>query len=96
MEQILSDNGAPEERMERFDEIYEEIMPKDSPILAANVVNAKKCELKMPNITVSVKAECTHLLETKLIDGRNCLVIALEDRVEVNGIPLYDGAESRV
>ena len=49
--------------------------------------------MKTPNITVQVKPEFTHLLETKLIDGRNCLVIAIEDRVAVNGIPLYDDGE---
>ena len=46
--------------------------------------------MKTPNITVQVKPEFTHLLETKVIDGRNCLVIAIEDKVAVNGIPLYD------
>ena len=62
--------------------------------MAANVVNARRIEVKTPNITVQVKPEFTHLLETKVIDGRNCLVIAIEDKVAVNGIPLYDDETS--
>lgn len=90
VEQIFSQSGTTEEQMQQFEAAYERIMPKDVPIVAANVINTRKIEVKTPNITVQVKPEFTHLLETKVIDGRNCLVIAIEDRVAVNGIPLYD------
>lgn len=90
VEQILTQSGANEEQMQQFEEAYTRIMPENTPIVAANVVNAKRFEVKTPNITVQVKPEFTHLLETMEIDGRNCLVIAIEDKVAVNGIPLYD------
>ena len=93
VEQIFAQSGVEEEQMQQFDAVYEKILPQETPLVAANVVNARKFEVKMPNITVSVKPEFTHLLETKVIDGRNCLVIAIEDRVAVNGIPLYDEEE---
>ena len=32
--------------------------------------------------------ECAGLIETKVIDGRKCLVIAVDDNVEVNGMPV--------
>ena len=32
--------------------------------------------------------ECAGLIETRVIDGRKCLVIAVDDRVEVNGMPV--------
>lgn len=88
MEMIFSESGVDAEKMEQFEAVYERVMPKEPPIIAANVVNTKKFEVKTPNITVQVKPEYTHLLETKVVDGRNCLVIAIEDQVEVNGIPL--------
>ena len=93
VEQIFTQSGVEEERMRQFDAVYEKILPQETPLVAANVVNTRKFEVKTPNITVSVKPEFTHLLETKVIDGRNCLVIAIEDRVAVNGIPLYDEEE---
>lgn len=90
VERIFAESGVKEEQMQQFEEIYERVVPEATPLVAANVVNARKFEVKTPNITVSVKPEFTHLLETKMIDGRNCLVIAIEDKVAVNGIPLYE------
>ncbi|MCI8281270.1 MAG: DUF4317 domain-containing protein [Lachnospiraceae bacterium] len=93
VERIFTESGVEEECMQQFDAAYDRIIPEQTPLVASNVVNAKKFEIKTPNITVQVKPEFTHLLETKMIDGRNCLVIAIEDRVAVNGIPLYEEGE---
>ena len=93
VERIFAESGVGEEQMQQFEAVYEKVLPTETPLVAANVVNARRFEVKTPNITVQVKPEFTHLLETKMIDGRNCLVIAIEDRVAVNGIPLYDSGE---
>ncbi len=93
VERIFAESGVQEEQMSQFAEAYERIIPDETPLVAANVVNERRFEVKTPNITVQVKPEFTHLLETKVIDGRNCLVIAIEDRVAVNGIPLYEDGE---
>lgn len=90
VERIFAESGVQEEQMRQFAEAYERIIPDETPLVAANVVNERRFEVKTPNITVQVKPEFTHLLETKVIDGRNCLVIAIEDRVAVNGILLYE------
>ncbi len=87
---IFAECGVEEERLQQFESAYERIVPEGIPLVAANLLNTRKFEVKTPNITVQVKPEFTHLLETKVIDGRNCLVIAIEDKVAVNGIPLYD------
>ena len=87
---IFAECGVEEERLQQFESAYERIVPEGTPLVAANLLNTRKFEVKTPNITVQVKPEFTHLLETKVIDGRNCLVIAIEDKVAVNGIPLYD------
>ena len=87
---IFAECGVEEEKLQQFESAYERIVPEGTPLVAANLLNARKFEVKTPNITVQVKPEFTHLLETKVIDGRNCLVIAIEDKVAVNGIPLYD------
>lgn len=87
---IFAECGVEEERLQQFESAYERIVPEGTPLVATNLLNTRKFEVKTPNITVQVKPEFTHLLETKVIDGRNCLVIAIEDKVAVNGIPLYD------
>lgn len=93
VERIFEESGVDEEQLQQFEAVYERVMPEETPLVAANVVNTRKFEVKTPNITVQVKPEYTHLLETMVIDGRNCLVIAIEDKVAVNGIPLYDMGE---
>ena len=54
--------------------------------MAANVVNRRKFEIKTPDIVIQVNPERTDLVETREIDGKKCLVIELNDEVEVNGI----------
>lgn len=93
VEDIFAQSGVSTEQMRQFDAVYDKVMPEETKLVAANVVNSRHFEVKTPNITVQVKPEFTHLLETKVVDGRNCLVIAIEDRIAVNGIPLYDTGE---
>ena len=45
-------------------------------------------EIKTPDIVIQVNPERTDLVETREIDGRKCLVIELNDEVEVNGITI--------
>ena len=56
--------------------------------MAANVVNTRKFEIKTPDIVIQVNPERTDLVETREIDGKKCLVIELNDEVEVNGITI--------
>ena len=37
---------------------------------------------------VKVNPEAADLVETRIIDGRQCLVIAINEHVEVNGISI--------
>ena len=37
-------------------------------------------------ITIQVDPDCADLVETKIIDGRRCLVIGIDENVTVNGI----------
>ncbi|MEE3494229.1 MAG: DUF4317 family protein, partial [Butyrivibrio sp.] len=38
------------------------------------------------NVVIKVKPDRTDLVESKIVDGRQCLVIAVDDHIEVNGI----------
>ena len=55
----------------------------------SNVMNTRSFEIKTPDVVIKVKPERTDLIETKTIDGRECLVIALDGNVEVNGINVH-------
>ena len=83
---ILADSGVANEKLADFDKYYEETAGQDTPLYASNVMNTRSFEVKTPDVVVKVKPERTDLIETRIIDGRECLVIALDGGVEVNGI----------
>ena len=72
--------------METFDTQYDSAAGEHSTLLASNIANLKKFEIKTPDITIQVNPECADLVETRIIDGQKCLVIVVDDRVEINGI----------
>ena len=83
---LLAKSGVEEAKLETFDEQFDAAAGENTSLLAANVANTKKFEIKTPDITIQVNPECADLVETRIIDGRKCLVIAVDDRVEINDI----------
>lgn len=85
---LLANSGVDEEKLEAFDTYCEEAFETKAPVMATNIANTRKFEVKTPDVTVQVNPARSDLVETKLIDGRPCLVIAINDAVQVNGIPV--------
>ena len=83
---LLAKSGVEEEKLETFDTQYDSAAGEHSTLLASNIANLKKFEIKTPDITIQVNPECADLVETRIIDGQKCLVIVVDDRVEINGI----------
>lgn len=42
--------------------------------------------LRPPDVVIKVNPERMDLVETRMIDGRQCLVIPVDDHIEVNGL----------
>jgi len=75
-----------EEKLTGFDEYYEAAAGERTQFVATNVANTRQFEIKTPDVVVKVSPDRTDLVQTKIIDGRKCLVIELNDQVQVNGI----------
>lgn len=87
VKQLLHDSGVSDERLDYFDETYSKCAgDEDYPLLASNIANTKKFDIETPNVVIKVKPDRTDLVESKIVDGRQCLVIAVDDHIEVNGI----------
>ncbi len=87
MKRLLENNGASEEKLEEFDNFYSEEAETAAPaFVASNVVNTKSFDIKTPDVTIKVASDKTHLVENRMIDGRPCIVIAISEHVEINGI----------
>lgn len=86
---LFSETGAmDQEKMEQFERTYEICAGPQGTMLASNVTNTRKFEVKTPNVMIQVNPEYMGLLETKLVDGRLCLVVPVDDEVQVNGMPV--------
>lgn len=83
---VFASSGVSNEKLEEFDRHYDETAGETTSLMVNNVINARSFEVKTPDVVIKVKPERTNLLETRNINGRECLVIALEGNVEVNGI----------
>lgn len=83
---LFVESGVNEEKMIDFDKKYEEMTGENVSLLASNIANTKVFEIKTPDVVVKVNPERSDLVETKMIDGRKCLVIEINDQVQVNGM----------
>lgn len=83
---ILANSGVANDKLEQFDRFYDETAGEQTSLLANNVMNARTFEIKTPDVVVKVSPGRTDLIETRNINGRDCLVIALDGNVVVNGI----------
>lgn len=86
---LLARSGVPEEKLESFDKEFEYAVGEKKTLLASNIANAKTFQLEMPDVIIKVNPERSDLVETREIDGRRCLVIAIDDHLEVNGIEVH-------
>jgi len=83
---ILEKSGMNESQAEEFERSFQMIKSTLPAFKADNLIDSRKFEVSSPNVVIKVNLDRTDLVETKIIDGRKCLVIAVDDFVEVNGI----------
>ena len=87
VKKLLETNGATPEKLEEFEQRYAQV--EDGPgtsFVAANVVNTRSFEIKTPDVSIKVSPDKTYLVENRMIEGRPCIVIAINEHVEINGI----------
>ena len=83
---LLEKSGVEEEKLENFDKLYDAAAGEDTSLMVSNVANTRTFEVKTPDVVVKVNPERADLVNTMTVDGRRCLVIEINDHVEVNGI----------
>lgn len=85
---LLEKSGADNEELETFENFFDESVGEKESLMANNILNSRKFEVQTPDIKIQVNPERTDLIETREIDGVPCLVIEINDLVEVNGISI--------
>ncbi len=96
MQVMLEDCGASEEQLRKFDVVYDEAVgDDDTPIPAENVADTRNLVIKSDNVRLSVKAEVSEIVETRIIDGREYILIPVSDNLEVNGIRIRTSVQDQ-
>jgi ethanolamine utilization protein EutQ (cupin superfamily) len=86
VKEILEKSGVKEDKLEHFEEKFEMATGEDGKLAATNIVPARKFEVKTVDVVVKINPDKTDLVSTQIINGKQCLVIEIDERLEVNGI----------
>lgn len=89
VKRLLSESGVSAEKMEVFEEEFEAVMGEQKTVLATNIADTRSFQVKTADVVVKVNPDRSDLIETREIDGRKCLVIPIDDHLEVNGIEIH-------
>lgn len=86
VKRLLEYSGVEEEKLSDFDEMYTAAAGEEAQFVATNLANTRQFEIKTPDVIIKVNPERTDLVQTRILNGRKCLVIEVNEQVEVNGI----------
>lgn len=86
MKKVFENSGVPAENMEMFEQTYDAAAGEKTSLMAENIAETRKFNIETPDVVIKVNPDRADLVETRVIDGRQCLVIAVDDHIEVNGI----------
>ncbi|MBQ3584573.1 MAG: DUF4317 domain-containing protein [Lachnospiraceae bacterium] len=88
---IFEESSVPDEKINMLEKQLTETVGEKPAFVASNITNVRKFNIETPDVVIKVNPERTDLIETRIIDGRQCLVIAVNDHIEVNGISVKAG-----
>ena len=96
MRRLLERSGASEDKLEKVETTFEQTAGERRKLMASNIAETKKFSIETPDVVIKVSPDRADLVETKVIDGRRCIVIGINDHVEVNGVDIDIKEEEEV
>lgn len=85
---VLEYCGVDEEKVTQFGEKLDEQFGKNAEIEPKSIVDVKKFEVNMADVSIKVNPERTDLVSTQIINGVKYIMICVNDSVEVNGVKI--------
>ena len=82
---LLKNSGLEDEKVKSFTAACEKEFGDGASLDPVNIVDAKRFEIKTPQIRITVDPDYSYLVETQVIRGRNYLLIPTDGDVELNG-----------
>lgn len=96
VKQALTMSGVPEKNISKFSIDYDAAFGFEAQLHPKNIINDKRFEITMPDISIKVAPEKADLIETRVIGGVKYLLICADEDVEVNGVRIHIGEDGTV
>ena len=80
--------GVTEEKIEVFEEKFDERFGENATIPPRNISAGKQVVVSTPEVTVRVKSEFADMVEARIIDGTKYILIRADNGATVNGIEI--------
>ena len=86
---VLSSCGVSETHLSKFSVDFDEAFGYEADVHPKNIIDEKRLEIKLPDVSIKVAADRGDLIETRVIGGIKYILINAEENVEVNGVSIH-------
>lgn len=85
----LKSCGVSESKIAKFSVDFDETFGFEAQLHPKNIIDEKKIEIQMPDVSIRVDPSRTDLIETRVIGGVKYILICADENVEVNGVSIH-------
>lgn len=84
--------SVPDNKIEAFARTFEHVLGRQKNLLSRNLLDLKKCEMKIPDAGVVIKtssnAEKPVEVKVDMYNGRKCVILPVVGEILYNGVPV--------
>jgi hypothetical protein len=85
---VLGSCGVSETNMAKFSVDFDDAFGYEADIHPKNIIDAKRFEIKTPDVVIKCDPARSDLIETRVIEGVKYILICADADVEVNGVSI--------
>jgi hypothetical protein len=85
---LLENAGADQKSLERFHEVYTEVM-EDAPVYANNLTEKGKVSIKTPSISLVIKDDGLDCFSTTVENGKRIIRLEIDDEMLLSDLPVF-------
>ena len=93
VKQVLQDCGVSDAHIAKFSVDYDETFGFEADLHPKNIIDNKRFEVKLPDVSIKVAPDRVDLIQTRIIDGVKYILINAQENVEVNGVSIHIGSK---
>lgn len=96
VKEVLESCGISDEHVAKFSVDYDEVFGFEADLYPKNIIDNRRFEVKLPDVSIKVAPDRTDLIETRIIGGVKYILICAEEDVEVNGVSIHIAEKDKV